>query len=122
MYYPSMIVFPANSLIFITLFLKQTWVPYPHFWGYQNFLPDLLQGLTSMTTNPINQQCWQPIHIFHYLISCLHQCFTNIDFSSQISNERRFYSLRLFARLSSLSLHNYKHEIFSLRGHILIII
>ena len=66
--------------------------------------------------------CWQPIHIFHYLISCLHQCFTNIDFPSQISNERRPYSLRLFDRLSSLNLHSRKHEIFSSRGHILIII
>jgi hypothetical protein len=34
--------------------------------------------------------CWQPIHIFHCLISCLHQCFTNINFPSQFSNERRF--------------------------------
>ena len=33
-------------------------------------------------------RCWQPNQIFHYLISCLHQCFTNIDFSSQTSNER----------------------------------
>jgi hypothetical protein len=55
MYYPSMIVLPTNSLIFITLFLKQTWVPY-HTLGLPNFLPDLLQGLTSMKTNPINQQ------------------------------------------------------------------
>jgi hypothetical protein len=36
----------------------------------------------------IEAMCWQPIHIFHCLISCLHQCFTNIDFSSQFSNER----------------------------------
>jgi hypothetical protein len=28
MYYPSRIVSPANSLIFITSFLNQTWVPY----------------------------------------------------------------------------------------------
>jgi hypothetical protein len=32
--------------------------------------------------------CWQPNHIFHCLISCLHQCFTNIDFLPQNSNER----------------------------------
>jgi hypothetical protein len=70
----------------------------------------------------VSRHCWQPIHIFHYLISCLHQCFTNIVFPSQISNERRPYSLRLFERLSSLSLHNCKHENFSSRGHILIII
>jgi len=43
-------------------------------------------------------------------------------FSSQISNERRLYSLPLFERLSSVSLHNCKHENFSFRGHILIII
>ena len=56
------------------------------------------------------RHCWQPIHIFHCLISCLHQCFTNIVFPSQISNERRTYSLCPFERLSSLSLHNCKHE------------
>ena len=66
--------------------------------------------------------CWQPIHIFHCLISCLHQCFTNIDFSPQTSNERWFYSLRLSARLTSLSLHECKHEDFSIWGHISIII
>ena len=67
----------------------------------------------------MSRHCWQPIHIFHYLISCLHQCFTNIDFPSQISNERRPYSLRLFDHLSSLNLRNCKHENFSFRGHIL---
>jgi hypothetical protein len=81
-----------------------SWAPYT--WNYSDSWPP----------------CWQPIHIFHCLISCLHQCFTNIDFSSQISNERRLYSLRLFARLSSLSLHNCKHENFSFQGHISIII
>ena len=78
----------------------------------------MLRGTKTILT-PV---CWQPIHIFHYLISCLHQCFANIDFPSQISNERRPYSLRLFDRLSSLSLHSRKHEIFSSQGHILIII
>jgi hypothetical protein len=63
--------------------------------------------------------CWQPIHILHYLISCLHQCFTNIDFPSQISNERLPYSLRLFHRLYSLNLRNCKHENFAFQGHIL---
>jgi Ca2+/Na+ antiporter len=28
---------------------------------------------------------------FHCLISCLHQCFANINFSSQFSNKRHFY-------------------------------
>jgi hypothetical protein len=72
--------------------------------GYQKKIP-MDKGTYQNPT--LLGMCWQPIHIFHYLISCLHQCFTNIDFSSQISNERR---------LSSLSLHNCKHENFSLRG------
>ena len=66
--------------------------------------------------------CWQPIHIFHCLISCLHQCFTNIDFSSQFSNKRHFYSLRLFARLSSFCFHDCKRENLVLQSHIRIIV
>jgi hypothetical protein len=28
---------------------------------------------------------------FHCLISCLHQCFANLNFSSQFSNKQHFY-------------------------------
>jgi hypothetical protein len=38
--------------------------------------------------------CWQPIHIFHCLISCLHLCLANFKFSSYFSNKRNFHFLR----------------------------
>jgi hypothetical protein len=56
MYYPSRIVLPTNISKLIPLYIKQTWVHYPNLCATRNSLPDFLQGLTSMTTNPINQQ------------------------------------------------------------------
>jgi hypothetical protein len=54
MYYPYRIVLPSNILKLIPLYIKQTWVHYPNLCA--ELLPDFLQGLTSMKTNPNNPE------------------------------------------------------------------
>ena len=85
----------------------------PNFHGLSSEDPDEFLFEFDILCRSVGSQ----FTFFDYLISCLHQCFNNIDFSSQISNERCLYSLRLSARLPSLSLRECEHEDFSFRGH-----
>jgi hypothetical protein len=54
----------------------------------------LMKALSSMLdVQPIGSQF---TFFFYCLISCLHQCFANLNFSSQFSNNRHLYFCAIF--------------------------